>query len=411
MSNAHANDAMIRRLETELREKESFTNGIVERANSAERDLNEDESKLMVETRGRMEQIKAQLEQLEDIQRIAYETRNRMAQVDNAISTYKGKPVGQVEYRSAGEWAMDSWKGHLGDREAQDRLEMFYRAAAHQKTSDNLGVVPDPIIGTVINFIDSARPVVSALGPRPLPAATWHRPKVTQNTSVAKQGAAGAAADEKTELVSQKMTITRLTANAVTYGGYVNVSRQDIDFSQPSIMDTVITDLAAQYAIATEDAACDAIEAVVTGGIQYDVGDAADTAMAVWTAAANVYTATKGIGSLILVVSPSVLGRFGPLFAPYGPQNQHGSGFLAANFGSGPMGNVSGIKVVMSAGLTEGKAFVLSSSALEVYEQRVGTLQVSEPSLLGVQVAYAGYFTPLTIQATGIVPLLASASS
>ena len=51
---------------------------------------------------------------------------------------------------------------------------------------------------------------------------------------------------------SQKMTITRLTGNAVTYGGYVNVSRQDIDFSSPSMLDVVIQDLAAQYAIQTE---------------------------------------------------------------------------------------------------------------------------------------------------------------
>ena len=109
---------------------------------------------------------------------------------------------------------------------------MYTRAAAHQKTSDNLGMVPDPIIGDVVNFIDAARPAVSFLGPRDMPSATWYRPKVTQHTLVAVQGTAGAAADEKSEL-SQKMTITRLTGNAVTYGGYVNVSRQDIDFSSP----------------------------------------------------------------------------------------------------------------------------------------------------------------------------------
>ena len=95
-------------------------------------------------------------------------------------------------------------------------------------------------------------PAVQFLGPRDLPSATWYRPKVTQRTTVAAQGSAGAPADEKAELVSQKMTITRLTGAAVTYGGYVNVSRQDIDFAQPSMLDVVINDLAAQYAIQTE---------------------------------------------------------------------------------------------------------------------------------------------------------------
>ena len=35
----------------------------------------------------------------------------------------------------------------------------------------------------------------------------------------------------------------------------------------------------------------------------------------------------------------------------------------------------------------------MSSAAVEVYEDRIGSLQVVEPSVLGVQVAYAGYYT------------------
>ncbi len=72
----------------------------------------------------------------------------------------------------------------------------------------------------------------------------------------------------------------------------------------------------------------------------------------------------------------------------------------------GPVGNISGIRVVMSAGLTGNEAFLLSTAAIEVYEQRVGTLQVIEPSVLGVQVAYAGYFAPLMINDDAIVPLV-----
>lgn len=406
MSNAHANDAMIRRLETELREKETFGNGIIERANASERDLTEDESKLLQETRGRMEQIKAQLEQVEDINRVAYETRNRAAQVDQAIQGYRGKPtVGEVEYRSAGAYALDMYGAALGRRDAQERIDLYLRAADHQKTSDNLGVIPDPIVGEVINFIDAARPVVAALGPRDLPGATWHRPKVTQHTTVGKQGTNGAAADEKTELDSQKMTITRLTANAVTYGGYVNVSKQNIDFSQPSVLDLVINDLASQYAIETEAATCDAIAAVGTSPKYYNDDNQDSVSAAVWDAAASVYTAVKGQGRLIAVVAPDVLSTFGPLFSPYGPQNQQGTGFMAGAFGQGAMGSISGVPFYMSAGLGNGEAFLLSTAAIEVYEQRIGTLQVVEPSVLGVQVAYAGYFAPLTIQSAGIVPL------
>ncbi|QQG96218.1 MULTISPECIES: phage major capsid protein [Mycobacteroides] len=410
-SNVHANDGMIRRLDTELSERETFANGIIARANDAERDLTDDEKGLLKETRGRMESIKSQIEELEDISRVAHEVRNRSAQVDRAITSVRNqRETGAVEYRSAGAFALDLYRSSLGHREASERLETFYRQAAHQKTSDEPGVIPDPIVGDVINFIDAARPIVSALGPRNLPAATWHRPKVTQHTSVGVQGSAGAAADEKTELVSQKMTITRLTANAVTYGGYVNVSKQSIDFSQPSVLDIVINDLAAQYAIETEAATAAAIADTNTAAVEYDPTEQDSVAAAVWAAAAQAYSAVRGQGRLLLVVAPDRLATFGPLFAPYGPQNQQGQGFSAANFGQGVMGSISGVPTVMSSGLGAGEAFLVSSSALEVYEQRVGTLQVTEPSVLGVQVAYAGYFTPLTISAGGIVPLESSGS-
>jgi hypothetical protein len=59
----------------------------------------------------------------------------------------------------------------------------------------------------------------------------------------------------------------------------------------------------------------------------------------------------------------------------------------------------------MSAGLSAGTSFVFSTAAIEAFEQRVGTLQATEPSVMGVQVAYAGYFTALTIEDDGIVPL------
>jgi hypothetical protein len=52
-TNASANDSMIRRLETELSEKQTMANGIIERANASERDLSDDESRCY-ELRNRM---------------------------------------------------------------------------------------------------------------------------------------------------------------------------------------------------------------------------------------------------------------------------------------------------------------------------------------------------------------------
>jgi HK97 family phage major capsid protein len=407
---SHSDD-MVSRLRKDIDERAAFIEGTTANAQDAERDLTNSELELITEARKRIEVSEEQLEILDSARGTQQRARQRANDLDNALSTMRHQvDKGEVEYRSAGAYLLDSYNAHLGDRDSRERLEVFHRIAAHQKTSDNAGLVPDPIIGNVLNFIDAARPIVSALGVRPMPSASWHRPKVTVHTTVGLQGDAGVAADEKAELDSQKMTITRLDATAKTYGGYVNVSRQNIDFSSPNALDVIVDDLAAQYAIATEAATAALLDTSVTSA-PFDPSDGAGVAAGLWAAAAAAFTAVKGQGRLILAIAPDMLATFGPLFAPVNPQNAQSSGFNAGSFGSGALGAISGIQVVMSSGLGSGKAFVLSTAAVEAYEQRVGTLSVVEPSVLGTQVAYAGYVTPLAVELTGVIELVEESSS
>jgi HK97 family phage major capsid protein len=409
--NSQANDAMIRRLESELEERNAFVQGTIANAQDAERDLNDTEKTSLADARARMQAIQDQLGHLEATAGIARDVAQRAKQLDHAISiARKSGDAAEVEYRSVGHYMVDYVAGSTGSRSAMERLELYNRAAAHQKTTDNLGVIPDPIMGGVLNFIDQTRPIVNILGPQDIPSATWYRPKVTQHASVAAQGSAGAAADEKAELVSQKMTITRLTGTAVTYGGYVNVSRQNIDFSSPQMFDAIVNDLAAQYAIQTEAALGVALIAG-TNNIELTTASggtptAAELTAALWTAVANIYNAVKGAGRVVLLIQPAKLANWGTLFAPVNPQNSQSPGFNAVDFAQGLMGTVSGIPAYVSAGLVSAPAttfgIVMSTAAVEVYEQRIGALQVTEPSVLGVQIAYGGYFTPMTVEAGGV---------
>jgi HK97 family phage major capsid protein len=403
-------DAMIDRLEREIAERDAFIQGTVANAQDAERDLTTNETELVTESRKRIEVASEQADVLREANERTRQARQKTVDVQAALVKMRHEvDSGAIEYRSAGEYMVDVYKSALGERASTERLEIFHRAAAHQKTSDNLGVIPDPIVGEVLNFIDAARPMVQAIGPQPLPSNTWYRPRVTQSTSVALQGTAGAAADEKAELVSQKMTITRLTANAVTYGGYVNVSRQNIDFSNGQVMDIIIRDLAAQYAIKTEQAVGTALDASTGTPVGYGATPTAATVRAaLWSAAATIFNAVKGQGRLFLALAPDRLSTFGPLFTPIPTAVGPGEGLSAGDFGSGLVGAISGIPALMSAGLGSGKSFLFSTSAVEVFEQRVGTLQATEPSVMGVQVAYAGYFTPLLIENNGVIELTAS---
>jgi len=404
MANSHANDAMIRRLEKELEERSAAANAIIGNAQGSERDLNDSEKETLAGLEARIKEIAPQIQQIENMAEIAGQVNDRLKQIDVATTSARHYGSNPVEYRSAGEYICDQWSAHLGNRGAQERLEIYSRAAAHQKTSDNTGVIPIPQIGDVINFIDASRPMVQAIGPREMPSQNWYRPLITQQPTVGVQGSAGAAADEKSELVSQKMLITKLTGSAVTYGGYVNVSRQDIDFSSPQIMDIIIEGLANAYALQTETATGTALDASAATNVGYGASPTAATlTAALWSAMATIYAAVKGApGQVVLAVAADRLAVFGPLFPPFNVQNGQSAGLLAGNFGSGDIGNVAGIRLVMSPGLASGKSFLFHTGAVDVFEQRVGSLQAIEPSVLGIQVAYAGYFTPVLIPAGGV---------
>jgi len=390
-------DTMLARYVSEIEERQQFIDGVVSAAEEKGDDLSEDQLELVPHARDRIAKCNTLMQPLEEARKISIDSSNRIAAVAKFM-TELGRPK-DVEYRSAGEYVLDMWKAGLGAEEAVRRLDTYNRAASHQTTSDNPGLLPTPILGPVVNFIDAARPLVNALGPRQLPGTGFSRPKVTQHTAV------GAQASEKAELVSQKMTIGKLTVTPATIGGYVNVSRQDLDWSQPAIMDIVIQDLAAQYAITTE---ATAVQAFYTGGTAGPTIPASPTGDVVaaqfWTAAASVYTATKGQGRVLAVASPDVLGILGPLFQPVNPMNQQGQGFSAAAFGLGAAGSISGIPIYITSGFGATKRLVvMSTAAAEVYEDRIGSLQVVEPSVLGVQIAYAGYFASLIVESTGIV--------
>lgn len=397
-------DAMLARLQTEVEERSKFIDGVVEGAQTAGRDLDSKEMELITSARDRITFLSGQIGPLAETVQIARRSQDRAAEIAAELAAVRSPEMAQrIEYRSASAYAIDKWKSGIGDKDALLRLDLYHRAAAHQTTPDNPGIIPESLLMPLINLVDIARPIVGTLGPQDL-SGSGYISRVTQHTLVAKQTA------EKTELASRKMLITRTPIDADTFGGYVNVSRQNIDWSNPNALDVVINDLAGQYAIETEAEAADVLTTAATAGPVLPADPTPDdVAQALWAAAGSAYAAMQGIGRLIVAVSPDMLGLVGPLYAPVNPVNSQSTGFTAANFAQGNMGAVGGIAVVMSAGLPSGTILVINSAAASVHEDRLGPLQVVEPSVLGVQVAYAGYFKTLVIEPTGIIEVTQAA--
>jgi hypothetical protein len=395
-----ATDALLARYQAEIEERSKFMDSVVESAESDKRDLTEQEMTLLARTRDRIASINEQVGPLQSAAKIAADSAKRTAEIAQQFAEARVEsPKSSTEYRSAGEYVVDVWRAGLGIEEAAMRLDVFKRAAAHQTTPDNPGLLPETILGPVVNFVDLSRPTVTVLGPRQLPGGSWSRPMVTAHTKAGPQGG------EKTELVSQKMTISKLPVTPNTYGGYVNVSRQDVDWSQPQIMDIVINDLAAQYAIETETATVQDLVGVAVAGPTLPTGTPTpdEVAGAFWAAAAAVFQAVYGAGQTIAIVGPDMLSLLGPLFPPINPFNAQSAGLSASGFGTGAVGSISGIPVYVTLDMPADTMIVMSTAAAEVYEDRIGALQVVEPSVLGIQVAYAGYFANLTLQPEGIV--------
>lgn len=389
-------DLMLRKDVEERQKHLDYIDEMTRSAAEDDRELTDSEHEQIKTRTQRVEQLNQRITELEKVESV----RSASAATLERIGTRQ--PEAQApDYQSAGEFIADMWQGGAGVTDAQRRLNKYLtRAAAHITTADGIGVIPDPILGPVIEFIDAQRPLVAALGPRALPGGpSFYRPHVTQHTQVGKQAA------EKDELISRKMTLEKKAVTVETWGGYVNVSRQFIDWSVPNGLDLVVRDLAAQYAIETEKALGTAlVTAATASGSSIATPDADKVTQAIWTAAGKVYTGTQGVGRVVVAVSPDMLGVIGAFYP--GVLNAgccaNGSGFNAANFGQGLQGQLAGASVVVSAGLAAGTVLVMSTGAAEVFEQRIGTLQVTEPSVLGVQVAYAGYFAPVVLEATGI---------
>ena len=326
-------------------------------------------------------------------------------------NTSHGGPVEVVQngeqlirslWPTAGDYMHDVIHAHQGDTEARERIT---RALQNEVTGDVPGIVPTPIVGDVVNIIDASRPVVSFLRSYSMPqyGASFTRPKVVQHTIVGEQ------TTQKTELPSRKFLVNPLPVNKMTLGGAIDVAFQVIDWTQPSALNAIATDLADQYAIQTESVAAGLI--VTAAGAATIVvpgtGTSAEWITAITNAAAAVYSSALRMPDVIFA-SPDVWAQLvglvdttgRPVMQAGSPMNSVGTGSLRTVSGS-----ILGLSLVVSFGFPANTCIVGASQFAEVYEDRRGALRVVEPKLLGWEIAYYGYFAGLVTEATAFEPI------
>lgn len=264
----------------------------------------------------------------------------------------------------------------LKDPEAIEKLE---RATMHQTTADNPGLIPKPVVGPLINTFSARRPFVASITVRDAPAQKFDRPVVTQDVAVDVQAA------EKDLTASQKLLTAPLAVSLLTYAGHLNISKQDIRWTQPSILGLVFESFGRAYAKRTDLAACTDFVAAVTQTADAPTSDipGMDAALgdALGQLPEDVYLDTAWM-------SPDVRALLTGFRTAQGSK-----AYDLPVTGSG--GDLEGLRVVVDARFPAGTLIVGASEYVEAWEDLEGFLTVDEPDVLGQLVGYAGYFDTL----------------
>ena len=374
--------AYLDRLNAQYDEIRTGIDAVVNRAADENRDVSDTEQGQVDRDRTRLGELQTAIEHYTELEnqtgRVA-ELRRSLPAPSQTRTAAPAEPEYDIcrDFPTAGDYAITVHRAQmLRDPAAREKLE---RATAHQLLADNPGIVPRPVLGPVLNNIDASRPFINSIGRKTLPAGTFDRPVITQHVAVDKQAA------EKDLTASQKMLIGLLPVTAATYAGHLNISRQDIKWTSPGILQIVFDDFAVIYAQRTCADACAQFLTSVTQSVAIATADAAGINAALYGVVADSLTQGETIADT-LWVAPDIWGTLGTLTVGDNGNPAYPSISLT-NTGGAPLG----LRLVVDGHLAAGTAVVGPSKAAEWYEDVDGLMQVQEPDVLGQLVGYAGY--------------------
>ena len=292
----------------------------------------------------------------------------------------------------------------VGGDKFQAMRETIRAAAPDVITTDIPGILPLPIVQPTYNNFQGRRPVVDAVGARAMPQSgkVFIRPKVTTHTSISAQASENASLDDGTFVVTDEQVTKG------TFGGYVTLSEQSIDWSTPEVIGLVLDDMARIYANATDNKAADDLKtgATVTAAFGNNAADPAQWSAFISGAAQTILSGSNGNLPTHLFLSPNMWGYLlglvdtsdRPLFPQIGPMNAFG------NLAPGQVNGVAfGLQVVVDRNFATDTVVVGDASGFEIFEQQKGAISIDVPSTLSRTLAFRGYFATLMIDASKFV--------
>jgi hypothetical protein len=350
----------------------------------------------------------------EEIDNIETETPNEeldtMEQTTETPTVIEAAHVAPIVYAqprnfklpSAGEYIAASLQGGSVLAEMNAKIQ----AAAPDITADPSlpGILPEIITGSVYDGLNPIRPFVSAIGTRAMPqsGATFRRPKITVRPVVDEQ------TPELDQLNPSTVTVSNSNVDKKTFGTFVTMSEQALDWSDPASINIVLNQLAIAYGQATNTYAVTECQgAIVQTTSVADTSDPADWIAAIYEGARQISLNTNYLPTH-MVVTPGTWAALGslvdstgrPVFPQIGAMNAPGQ-LSAANWNGNPLGLVLVVDKD-TPGSFMGHA-AGPAAGFEFYEQQKGAISVDVPSTLGRTIAYRGYAATFMADATKFV--------
>ena len=284
------------------------------------------------------------------------------------------------------------------------------RAAAPDiTTADTPGILPTPIVSPVYDGLNAVRPFVSAIGTRAMPegGATFRRPVINVRPTVTQQ-----PTGQLNTLDPSTVGVQNNNVNKLTFGTYVTLSEQDVDWTDPNSLAIVLNQLAIAYGQATDNYAIDTCRNAIVQTQSWDPQVAKDTIEGVYGAAVQI-SATSNYLPTHLFVSPTVWGYLGsqvddanrPVFPFVGAPGLMGQNASGTSSASSWNGNPLGLTLVVDKhcdGSFMGHA-AGPAAGFEFYELQKGAISVDVPATLGRTIAFRGYAAGFMADATKFV--------
>lgn len=381
--------AYLDRLNSQHDEIREGIDTLVNRAAEENRDVTDAEQQQVDRDQARLTELGVAISHYTQIETEGQQVADLRSKVRPAPQLVRSGPEAPAPYDlasdfpTAGDYAVTVHRAMtMKDPASIEKLE---RATQHQLLADNPGLVPATVLGPVINLIDNSRPFITSISRKPLPAGKFSRPYIDQHVAVAEQTA------EKTLTASQKLTVLDLDVVAKTYAGHLNISRQDIKWTSPGILQIVFDDFATVYAVTTCGVACADFVASITGAavpISAATGEAVTGAL--YEGAAAALDSGGGLPDT-LWVAPDVWASMGGMF------NSNGSAAFPSLSLTSQGGNPLGLSLVVDQHFPAGTMVTGPSRLAEWYEDVDGLMQVGEPDVLGQLVGYAGFAAFLNV--------------